>query len=370
MPELNQYYTSKPISDLLASLINLKNVKTCIELSAGEGALIDAILAHSCDIDFFTVDIDPKNVQYLKLKYPKFTHICADALNLSTEIKNKKFDLAICNPPFAQVNINEKITYLFDDELSKIFSNQKTIRMEIVFLILNLNILKYGATLSIIVPDVIINSDRLARFRSYIFSKFTLVNLVECKHRSFKKTEAKTFIVYIKNSKPKAEQYNYTHYYFSNSEIQSERNEVKNLYENFMPTKNIKLKIFRGKNSSKECRKLNEDFYHTSVKIKDFSILSFDESINESNKHSYAIAGDILINRVGRDVGKTTYLNSGRIIISDCIIAIRFSNNIDSNKFITIWRHKKEQWLVKNAKGTCAKHISIKNISKFINENM
>jgi len=347
-------------------MLNVEQVFSCIELSAGEGALIDPITKINNSLQFTTVDLDPANSHKLAKKYPNDIHICDDALNLDLDIKDNSFDLAVCNPPFAytaKTNEHEKI---LGKEFSAIFSGSKRIRLEVLFILRNLALLKNNSTLAIIVPDLIFSSDKLVNFRKLLFREFSLSRIVECEHRNFKKTEAKTFILFINKSKPKNDNTKIPYTTISGGDSTNSYFNLDNAFEVNSVSEIDSFEIFRGATSSKLCRSTKEPFHHNYANVDDFSIIHYPYSTQKLDNFKYASEGDILIHRVGRNVGKTVILGRNSVIVSDCIIVIRFSNLGLRNKFIDIWKEQQGFWLTANAKGTCAKSISIRGISSYI----
>ena len=114
------------------------------------------------------------------------------------------------------------------------------------------------------------------------------------------------------------------------------------------------------------CRETERAFHHNYSNLKDFSVVSYKDYKDNLPQFKYAQKGDILIHRVGRLVGKTVILNNQSVIISDCIITIRFLNEKDRIKFLKNWQKDKEQWLSRNIKGTCAKNISIQSLKLYL----
>ncbi|EKP0296227.1 N-6 DNA methylase [Aeromonas sp. 102P] len=367
MVDLNQYYTSGDTSKLLASMLDLSDVRSCIELSAGEGALIAPIKDKSQNVSFTSVDLDPLNIKKLEVKYPEDIHICGDALDPNISVKNASFDLAVCNPPFSNGALDQRALDILGDDFKKFFYKGKKIRLEVLFILKNISLLKDNALLAIIVPDLIVSSASLSGFREQLFTSFKLEGVVELEHGVFKKTEAKTYILYIRKTKPHYE-YKTAFYvkYNSCNEQYSGTFNISSLYKEDKSKKIDGVTIFRGSTSSKQCRDSNFQFHHTFSEIKDFSTVIYPHIERELVGFKYAITGDILIDRVGRSVGKTVFLNEGKIIISDCIIVIRFVSERLKLKFIYEWSKNRDRWLEKHVKGTCAKNISIKSINEFI----
>ncbi|MEY1425567.1 N-6 DNA methylase [Morganella morganii] len=370
--DFNQYYTSKSISDLLSGFITLSEPKTCLELSAGEGALLDALKARWPSILCTTIDIDPTNHLLLKKKFPQDKHYCTDATSQECNnlLNGQKFDLAVCNPPFQIIkttkNINNYISNIFGEE----FSTKGKIRAELVFLAINIFHINTNGVLAIIVPELIVKGVRYQKLRKILFSNFKLQYLIECKHKSFRKTEAKTFIVILKKEVV-SEVYKYFHIkYDSQSLIYSEYcSNVENLYVNKNTPYNTlshNFEVIRGNLSGKLCRDLDCNYIHTTNMNPDMDEIIFDES-KISKNHRIGISGDIIISRVGtRVLGKTNYLSKGSAVISDCVFAVRFKREFDREKFIKYWSKHRSNWINENATGTCAKHITKSSLASLI----
>lgn len=368
MVELNQYYTSEATSFLLASMLDVDNVETCLELSAGEGALIEPIKSISSNIRFTTVDLDEENTNKLKKKFPEDFHICKNALDSNLNIKPNSYDLAVCNPPFSYTRLGEDNRYIVDDFDSDLFKKSSKVRTEVLFIIRNIHYLKENATLAIIVPDFIFSSQTLARFRYVLFSQYTLSKVIECEHNSFKKTEAKTFILFIKKEKPKKNDSFISYLAISSKGIKENRIKLSSIFQKNKPEERQDINIFRGSRSSKDCRSIKQPFHHNYANLDDFSVVTYKPlSDKKLPNFKYADPGDILIHRVGRNIGKTVFLEKNSVIVSDCIIVVRFLDKKLRQKFIVQWHKCKNKWIEDNSKGTCARNISISNIREFIN---
>lgn len=373
MVELNQYYTENSISSVLIEQIPIGfNVTHCLELSAGEGALLHSVSERWSTVKFTTIDLDPKNHQKLLTEFPCHEHYCCDALGDSVvlALKSKEFDLCVCNPPFGLIKSNSSINKILGAEYNSFVSKGGNVRSEIPFIIQNVNYLKVGGILAIILPELIIKSQRYHEFWLTLKNKNSILSVVECDHRSFKKTEAKTFIIYVMKGVPNNdEKIKYLELSFS-----QDSNVISHKYfEEIFPFGPCRIPnghvdgiiVFRGQISGKICKSLGIQYFHTTTHIDDFDSLSVD--INKS-KYKTAISGDILMHRVGRSVGKICHLISGELPISDCIIVLRFEDENKKELFLSFWRNNKDEWLQKNVKGTCAKHITIEGVNKMLSE--
>ncbi|HIF9139992.1 TPA: N-6 DNA methylase [Photobacterium damselae] len=367
MVELNQYYTSDATSKLLASQLEVNKVKNCLELSAGEGALIKPLKQINPSIQLTTVDLDPNNTAKLSSKYPTDRHICEDALSSNLNLIPNSFDLAVCNPPFSYCLVDQNSLEYIPSNYCELLKKTKKIRNEVLFIIRNLYFLKDGAILAIIVPDLIFTSSKFSEFRKLLFTENTLLKVIECERSSFKKTEAKTYILFLKKQKPINN--NYVSYIKSmGNKLEEKKLLISSTYIKENLDERSDLIIFRGSNSSKECRLSNRPFHHNYKNLTDLSKINYpDVKSNQLNGFKYAKPDDILIHRVGRNVGITVILDKNDVIISDCIIVVRFYNKNLRKKFLDKWRLIKQDWISSYSKGTCARNISIRDIKEFIN---
>ena len=335
--------------------------------------MLDAVKSKWADIKCTTIDIDPVNHSFLIEKFPFDEHFCFDATSSEclSALSNKKFDLAVCNPPFELINTTKVISNHISSSLGLNVEKSKKIRAEIAFIAINLTHLKHNGMLAIIVPELIINGLKLAKFRENLFSKYKIENIIECEQKAFKHTEAKTYILFLRNIKP-SNQHNFTHIIIdSNAQLKSKtRRNLKKTFltagENNKNTEKKSFEIIRGRMSGKECKSSGLPYIHTTNMKPDMEMLSLSED-NSNLQHHIAKAGDIIIARVGtRILGKTNIIDSGGAIISDCLFSIRFSDDRHKKKFIEFWKKNKQNWIVKNSTGTCARHITISSISKLI----
>lgn len=368
MVELNQYYTIDRISKILTNLIPETNVvQRCLELSAGEGALLHSVSARWPTVKFTTIDLDPKNHQKLLAEFPSHEHYCCDALGnqVGDVLKSNDFDLCVCNPPFSLVKSNSSINRILGEEYGRFVSNAGNIRSEIPFIVQNLKHLKYGGVLAIILPELIVKSQRYHDFWLQLGRSNCILSVVECDHRSFKKTEAKTFIIYILKGIPKGNQtINYIKLSCSQDDYPIQKINVTEFFSSNVFNGHVDgVDVFRGQISGKICKSLGLEYFHTTTPTNDFDSIS--TGVNKS-KYKTAISGDILMHRVGRSVGKICHLTSGELPISDCIIALRFNNENKKEAFLSYWSKNKNVWLQQNVKGTCAKHLTIESVKKML----
>jgi tRNA1(Val) A37 N6-methylase TrmN6 len=361
--EFKQFYTESNVSEMLASMIEQSYPQSCLELSAGEGALIDALVKRFPDIKITAADIDAKNVEFLNNKHPDAVcyYIDSTTPELFALVPCESFDVAVCNPPFKFIEVNDYLLSLITKMTSKVI-NAKKIRAEIVFLILNIMKIKKGGELAIILPDMFFSSKSFVWLRSFLISNFEIKKIIECNHKSFKKTEAKTHIYHIKKNVPSKSQRlvlvrNCTTISLSYKEFINEKKIPQNdSIDNY-------FHLFRGKKTGKECRASKKSFFHTSSYSNPSEYQRGEPPVNECLVKS----GDILIARVGsRVLGRTILYAGTDAILSDCVFCLRINDSALRDYIFQAWEKDKAQWLDYYATGTCAKHISLENFKSYI----
>lgn len=368
MVEFKQFYTQQEVSQLLISLLEHDYPVSCLELSAGEGALLDSALVKFPHLNITAFDIDPKNADFLSSKYPSANIYCIDSTSqdLAGILKEDTFDIALCNPPFHFIDNNPQFQLILEEVFGQTIKS-KRIRAEVVFMAINLLYLKDGGELIIVLPDLFYSSDYYIWLRTLLTKKFTIKNIIECEHRSFLKTEAKTHVFHIIKSSEQQGEISFFKYgdgiAFHKGNIclnpsRVERKRVSNL-------NNSDYSIFRGRLSGKECKASGYSYFHTNS----FNSITYKSRDIIPDGNFVARNGDVLIARVGsRVIGKYEVFKGEKAIVSDCIFCIQFKNNEFKLYFLDFWEKNKDGWLQENMKGTCAKHISLASVHNLLEQ--
>ncbi|EKY3883892.1 N-6 DNA methylase [Enterobacter hormaechei] len=369
MVEFKQFYTQQGVSELLISLLEHEEPITCLELSAGEGALLDSASTKFPHMEITAFDIDPKNAALLSAKYPKADIYCMDSTDqkIHSILHSSRFDIALCNPPFQTINNTKQFESIVEDVFGTSISTKK-IRSEVIFLAINLLYLKDGGELAIILPDLFFSSASYNWLRRALINNFTIKNIIECEHRSFLKTEAKTYIFHISKSISEISKISYFKYK-NVGDIQKDYISVDSLEKKepkLSEPNNDYYSVFRGRLSGKECKKSGCSYFHTNS----FKEITYTTTAEESiEEHFIAKNGDVLIARVGsRIVGEYEIFKGNKAVVSDCIFCLSFYNEDFKIFFLDFWMKNKHEWLESHISGTCAKHISLLSIRNLLEE--
>ncbi|VVP95476.1 hypothetical protein PS914_03534 [Pseudomonas fluorescens] len=374
---LEQYYTEEGIGERLASMLPPMTPLHCIELSAGEGALLLPIVRMWPNIGVTTCELDPENVSKLKSSF-KGEHYNIDVLSESFEAvftgRFSGFDFAVSNPPFSWRKLSAyDISVLERFELLDVFSGSR-VRSEVLFILQYVRLMADSACVAFILPELIICSAALAKFRSRLLRFCNVFAVAEISSGAFKGTEAKTYILILK----KGELVNN----FIYTDI-SGVSVVKKQADFHLGLKEVNIEcqpladsdefsIKRGQFSGKECRLLGLPYYHTSGfsdSAKGVIPIPLKSTLILGKKVLVATKGDILISRVGsRVVGRAVVVGEGEYLVSDCVFRVRFSSSVNSSIFLKYWMDHCFSRVVSQARGTCAKYITMRDLTVYLRE--
>lgn len=345
--QLNQYYTAKTFGDALINNLSSISPESALDLGFGSGSLLHAAKRRWEEIYLFGADIDKQNVTKAskEINALELNGLNPDApLILKERFGN--IDLLISNPPYFTTDLDFNCREILKSVglLDCISSSTKKIPAELIFLAQNLRLLAENGEIGIILPAGLISGKRWKPIRQFIFQQYAVSNVIQMPVNSFKKTDAQTFILILKNkSVPNSEvkishlEHNSEFFISIHSAIEradfsffleaSERNSSSHITKS-------DFKIFRG-NMSHNALSLNKAKHiHTTDMAEEPSRIRLE--VNPLLKSKNVEAGDILIARVGRRcLGRVMMIESGCMPLSDCVIAIRASSQQTRNE---IWK--------------------------------
>lgn len=372
--EYSQYYTEESLGKLLINTIPLeytKNLKSAIDLCAGEGSLLLACKQKFSDIETIGFDIDKNNIELLKSSGINAFHVDSSTEDIERKfnVSNTNFCLSLGNPPFKNISVNTHIENLF--KIYGLYLKSNKIRSENYFLLFSLHLLKEDGVAAFIVPESIISGEKNKLFREVICENFNILETKEMITKIFLGTEAKTFIMVISKQKSNSK-ITLTHYKEKNKRIQITSEEFikrgdykyyKNA-ESIKRTSRIKIKILRGKSLGKDEKVEPSHFLHT-TSFKD-KVTYFNNQSDTSHLNCLTTArqGDIITPRVGsRSLGKIGIILGGSYQISDCLFIIRTNSEKDRNEIVRFLSSQNgSSFFSAVSRGVGAKYITIKDM--------
>ncbi|ENC6723849.1 N-6 DNA methylase [Vibrio harveyi] len=374
-----QYYTPEALADILALrayTASNESVENVLELAAGDGQLLKSFLSVSPSSLGTAIDIDPDNVEGLINLSASITSIHADAMTENLFAQTNSFDLGLANPPFlSDISIDEYKKKLLKEHLNLDFSVGEKVRSEYIFLCQYLRYLRDDGVLSIILPATIVSGSRCEKFRTALLTHYEIIEIYQVVDSSFGGTEAETFVLTIRKSKPSR---NLTSLkklqpngrIVSEIEVSSEALALRMDPNYFLlPTaeRNTRLDdaatITRGNITHKELKENYSNYVHTT----NFDDIPAINSVSVSQARHVLKKGDVIMCRVGtRVLGKTKEFQGNDVIFSDCIYRIRFNNDQDKKAFLSYIKTQQGQTaLSRLSKGVCSKYITISELKSF-----
>ncbi len=365
---LGQYYTPDSIAERMIdkALEVISTPKTVLELAAGEGHLLLALTQKVVSCEIYAVDIDTTNTDLLETNHPKWNIYNQDATSHLSALEGLDFDLALGNPPFLKsVTIDRYIQDLLFNTIGLHVDIGKKTRAEFIFICQYLSCLSHNGVLSIILPDTIITGCRSEKFREALINSCEIIEVVECSESSFKSTEAKTHILYLRNSKGfESSNIKVSRNFCENNAIYlNKSNAIKRLDFSYHQSKstdtNVKLsdiaEVTRGRYTHKDLKSDRADYIHSTTFSDNFS------SKDKKEIHDdHLISGDVIMCRVGtRVVGKTREYIGSPVPYSDCIYRIRFKNKEHKDRFIDYLQSETGlKSITSISRGVCSRYIT------------
>lgn len=382
-----QFFTPQKYSQIMIENLDIDTPKKILDLSMGEGSLLIEAMKIWKNSQFIGNDIDVNCCNNIKRDYIDkivcFNENIFKQISIEKIIKSiGKVDLCLANPPFHLTPQDEDTKKILEKYDLNVYNKTEYIPAEIIFILQCLDMLvKYG-TLSIILPDGFFVNTYLQRFRNFLLNNYKIEKVIELPSNIFKKTDAKTHILILKNmfdsnEKIKLESIE------NNKKILIDKKEaiyrmdysyyfILENYNNksiMISDKKLGIQFLRGK-SKYLLKDINDEYIlHTTnfSKTKNFNNNLETPEILLPYSDKIAMSGDIVLARVGTYcLGKVGMVENGYFIATDCVFLVRIKDINLRNKVFELLKSKFGQnWIKANSKGVSAKHITMEDFKKF-----
>lgn len=387
---LGQFYTPSAISHAMSREVSkiLRSYPAHIcDYAAGDGSLLKSANNTWPNAKIYAYDIDPKNIDLISQQFNAWSTLCTDSITFNDD---RQYDVALGNPPFIKIAASKQSIQL----LSQLFDVQNirsgaSIRSEVVFLAKYIDSLHDGGVLSIIVPESIINSEKLQFVRRKMLNSFSKLSVLEIGLKKFDRAEVTTYLITGQLSKGACDQDLTVGKLTPDGKIDDlitvqksdcitrmDYKFIKNKQYINMLIKNttqtigdVSEPITRGRKTRLQLEESMEPYFHTtSFKYLNDgkAILSGDHDLHQSNSPTHLTQeGDILIPRIGRNSHKLqAVVVEGNAVLSDSVLRIRTNKENRNKVYDSLNSEAGIMWREIHSNGGCARVITLDSVKR------
>ncbi len=399
-----RYYTSPLVSRSLIERIEAAKPKLVLELGSGSGSLCTAAAQRWQDAKLVTVDVDrgaPKRLaggtHKARLKHTHFVHdVLDEALSDRIGLKLGTVDVAVCNPPYIRPRWKSDFGKILEDAgLSGALASLRDAGADLLFLAQNLRLLRDNGKLGLILPDGLVTAERFSGVRKTLLLQHSIEQVVQLPRGVFKGTEAQTYLAVLTKGAGETGEVSLKQMGPNgrlSTPIQVGQDAaVKRLDYAFhaarpatsrgrggaRPATTVReavTDVVRGTICSSEIQSFPAAVFH----LGDFAAPLGEQAVRIVPKRfalgtrtaqrvaqeaRLALPGDILVARVGRSLSdQVALVVHGPCVISDCIFALRATDDQRERLYRFLESNKGRQALGAAAHGVAARFMSKSNL--------
>lgn len=399
-----RYYTSPLVSKSLIERIEAAKPKLVLELGSGSGSLSAAAAQRWQDAKLVTVDVDrgaPKQLASgtpkARLKHAHFVHdVLDEALSDRIGLKLGTVDVAVCNPPYIRPRWRSEFGKILEDAgLSGALVSLSDAGADLLFLAQNLRLLRDSGKLGLILPDGLVTAERFSGVRKTLLLQHSIEQVVQLPRGVFRGTEAQTYLAILtKGAGETGEVFlkqmgadgtlsaaiqvsqdaavKRLDYVFHASRPAASRGRRSATSETTL--RQAVTDVVRGTICSSEIPSFPAAVFH----LGDFAAPLGEQAVRIVPKRfalgartaqrlaqeaRLALSGDILVARVGRSLAdQVALVVHGPCVISDCIFALRATDDQRERLYRFLESNKGRQALGAAAHGVAARFMSKSNL--------
>lgn len=359
-----RYNTPMEISRLLISLLPERKYKSIIDICCGSWNLVNAAYNRFREGEYTGIDIDGESEQ----KKPQFAHFIKQDGRIFALNNEKKYDLILSNPPYGYLSDKERLYESLKGK--RVFDQLKRKRYECEMIQANLLLGKNNAVYLFVLPITILEGTSFAKFRTEIKENYNILNIIELPRNAFGGKNISTFAV-ILTKKTAGEVIGCRFFIDPKMNIAIRTKDNNSNVTEIRRTENddsaCKIEVFRGCISSSQINnKKGRLVYHCSANwIEDRWIprrgyCSDEDLLRRCRKVK---KGDIIINRIGHNVGAWCVIKKGGYI-SDCLIAVSSEN--DEEIVEIVQRNSENQVIRISPRGVAVQYLTIGDVRELL----
>ncbi len=199
---LGQYFTHKEIVNFIVDSIPIKKGYKVLDPTCGAGAFLKKVLDENTinSRDVYGSDIDPRALDLCKKNLDnKSQNILLGDFIKEELFQENFFDLIIGNPPFKNLNSNNKEFSLKNKYYQKIIFG--TVNSASLVLAKSYFLLKEGGYLGFVLPKNFIRVDSFRKIRNFILENMSIILIKDLDHY-FKDVRCDQIVIVAQKKKP------------------------------------------------------------------------------------------------------------------------------------------------------------------------
>lgn len=290
-------------------------------------------------------------------------------------------EVGICNPPFLMNPWRDSYASILEDVgFSGCLPAIASTDAAVLFLAQNLRLIAPNGCLGIIVPDSLVSGEKYFRFRQELLRRYVVLRAIRLPRGSFGGTDALAHILFVHNKRPSDGHVALMHLqesgYLNPGLTVDLEQAAQRLDHDFHAVRcafgpdvsrlsSVIEDVCRGTLNSAQAREAKGFVLHTT----DITPAMYGRWINFSGKgllpppdtkpHRLAVAGDILVARVGRTApDKVIGIDSGSVAYTDCLYRIRVPAEWRQRVLVSLTSAAGRAWLDKHGYGVAAKQLT------------
>ncbi|MBL4797319.1 MAG: N-6 DNA methylase [Oleispira sp.] len=381
--ELGQFFTPTNVATLVTRFVG-ESVSDSIDLAAGFGDLLTAVLSNHKNASVSALDIDSLSISKLNQLFPNGDIIKANALKLSRtnqkRVREGGFDLAVGNPPFNRQQASSWTLKVIRDELDLDCTKYSSVRAEVAFLALSLLATKTNGYVSLILPKTMAAGESWQWLRRVLLKKHSIIAVASLPASVFQNTEVETCVLTLKKNRPTTSKIQLLDCDKNGNEISSvwispkdaiyrldhdyHSWRLRHTHGEYETLAQAGIQVVRGNIHSKKARDMGIEIFHTSSFNKlNQGMAYFPELPLELSSSLVSVSkDDILIPRIGRNLNHLAKVASGQSVISDCVFGLRAPKERIDDLHKSLESEQTKGWIKVHTSGACAKLISKSNL--------
>ena len=374
---LGQFFTPVEVASLLAAGLT-KTPGSILELGAGRGALVSAVLARFPDARATFVELDGSLLRYLRRAYGEHRVLGGDVLaQLGRMRLEDAYETVVGNPPFGEFAVKAGEQPALRSRFPGC-DRGGWMRQDLAFLHESWSRIAPGGEMAILLASPIISDPAFADVRRWLLSDAGYASVCELPEKTFEDAEVGTHLLTIRHrGRGRRARSVLLDRYLGNGlhqgriEISVEAaiqrmdyrfNEIRAIagkrWSKSPSLESLGAHVVRGSRSHGEFEEAGIPHIHTT----DFTDDTVRMRLGRYQAEGIQLArtGDILVPRVGsRCLLREAMVVSGTQPITEAVFRLRVKPASRSRVFDALASKSGRLWRQAHARGSCAKHLTI-----------